>query len=127
MRSKSLGKPNDAEYQNFRFSFRIHTIFVSSVSQTLMDKCEAERNQIALACSCEGASRSLFYMLYIDVFLVGFDHEQEHGVSCTADMRHTQNLAHPMIQNIMMLVKLWCGHIEGFESGLRAGELDVGE
>ena len=26
-----------------------------------------------------------------------------------------------------MLAKLWCDHAEGFESGLRAWELDVGE
>ena len=48
------GKPpvfdgNDAEYQDFRFSFRIHMSLVSSVSQTLMDKCEAERFPISLA------------------------------------------------------------------------------
>ena len=28
---------------------------------------------------------------------------------------------------IMMLAKLWCEHTEGFESGSRAWELDVGE
>ena len=31
------------------------------------------------------------------------------------------------MQKIMMLAKLWCGHAEGFESGLRAWELDVGD
>ena len=40
---------NDAEYQDIRFSFRIHMSFVRSVSQTLMDKCEAERIPIPLA------------------------------------------------------------------------------
>ena len=32
-----------------------------------------------------------------------------------------------LMQKIMMLAKLWCDHAEGFESGLRAWELDVGE
>ena len=40
---------NDADYQDFRFSFRIDMSFVSVVSHLLMDKCEAERNQITLA------------------------------------------------------------------------------
>ena len=48
-----LGKPpsfdgNDAEYQDFRFSFRIHMSLVSSVSHELMDSCEVERNPISL-------------------------------------------------------------------------------
>ena len=51
---RGLGKPpsfdgNDAEYQDFRFSFRIHMSLVSAVSQALMDKCEIERNPISLA------------------------------------------------------------------------------
>ena len=51
---RSLCKPpsldgNDAEYQDFRFSFRIHMSLVSTVSQPLMDKCEVERNPISLA------------------------------------------------------------------------------
>ena len=50
---KCLGKPpsfdgNDAEYQDFRFSFRIHMSLVSAVSHTLMDKCEIERHPISL-------------------------------------------------------------------------------
>ena len=32
-----------------------------------------------------------------------------------------------VMQKIMMPAKLWCDHAEGFESGLRAWELDVGE
>ena len=51
---KGLGMPpsldgNDSEYQDFRFSFRIHMSFVSTVSQPLMDQCEVERNPISLA------------------------------------------------------------------------------
>ena len=42
-----LGKPpsfdgSDAEYQDFRFSSRIHMSLVSTVSQQLMDRCEVK-------------------------------------------------------------------------------------
>ena len=40
---------NDAEYQDFRFSFRIHMSLVSSVSHEMMNRCEIERNPISLA------------------------------------------------------------------------------
>ena len=51
---RGLGKQpsfdgNDAEYQNFRFSFRIHMSFVSSVSHEMMNRCEIERNPVSLA------------------------------------------------------------------------------
>ena len=51
---RGLGKPpkfdgNYADYEDFRNSFRIHMSLVSAVSHTLMDTCEAERNQISLA------------------------------------------------------------------------------
>ena len=51
---RGLGKPpsfdgNDAEYQDLRFSFRVHMSLVSTVSQQLMDTCEVERNPISLA------------------------------------------------------------------------------
>ena len=51
---RGLGKPptfdgNGAEYQDFHVSFRIHMSHVSSVSQALMGKYEAERNHITLA------------------------------------------------------------------------------
>ena len=39
----------------------------------------------------------------------------------------TQNRQYDLMQKIMTLAKLWCGRAEGFESGLRAWELDVGE
>ena len=50
---RALGKPpsfdgNDADYQDFRLSFRIHMSLVSAVSHTLMDNCEIERNPISL-------------------------------------------------------------------------------
>ena len=39
----------------------------------------------------------------------------------------TQNRQYALMQKIMIPTKLWCDHAEGFESGLRAWELDVGE
>ena len=39
---------HDAEYQDFRFSFRIHMSLVSSVSHELVNRCEIERNPVAL-------------------------------------------------------------------------------
>ena len=39
----------------------------------------------------------------------------------------TQNRQYALMQKIVMPAKLWCGHAEGFESGLRTWELDVGE
>ena len=39
----------------------------------------------------------------------------------------TQNRQYALMQKIMMPVKPWCEHAAGFESGLRAWELDVGE
>ena len=51
---RGLGKPpsfdgNDAEYHDFRFSFRIHMSLVSAASQPLVGKCEIERNPISLS------------------------------------------------------------------------------
>ena len=40
--------------------------------------------------------------------------------------RH-RNRQYALTQQILMSGKLWCGHAEGFESGLRAWELDVGD
>ena len=39
----------------------------------------------------------------------------------------TQNRQHALVQKIIMLAKPWCDHVEGFVSGLRVWELDVGE
>ena len=41
--------------------------------------------------------------------------------------RDTQNRQYPLMQKIMMPAKPQCDHTEGFESGLRSWELDVGE
>ena len=45
----------------------------------------------------------------------------------TVDTRQTLNRQYAMMQKIMMPAKPWCDHTEGFESGLRSWELDVGE
>ena len=39
----------------------------------------------------------------------------------------TQNRQYALMQKIMMPAKPWCDHAEGFESGLRSWEQDVGE
>ena len=39
----------------------------------------------------------------------------------------TQNRQYALMQKIMMPAKFCCDHVEDFESGLRAWELDVGE
>ena len=41
--------------------------------------------------------------------------------------QNTQNRQYALMQKIMMPAKLFCDHSEGFESGVRAWELDVGE
>ena len=39
----------------------------------------------------------------------------------------TQNRQYALMQKIMMPARPWCDNTEGFESGLRSWELDVGE
>ena len=39
----------------------------------------------------------------------------------------TQSRQYALMQKIMIPAKLWCDHADGFEPGLRAWELDVGE
>ena len=80
---RDLGKPptfggHDADYQDLRFAFRIHMSLVSSVSQTLMDKCEAERNPISLT----AARRIIFEMLHTDALLVCFNYERKCPNTC---------------------------------------------
>ena len=144
---RGLGKPltfdgNDAEYQGFRFTFRIHMSLVSSASQTLMDKCEAEPNPMSLTpvralgepslkCSIQmcyslalitkGSART--FVRYV---------EESDGAEAWRLIHNryapdTQNRQYALMQKIMMPAKLWCDHAEGFESGLRVRELDVGE
>ena len=74
---KGLGKPpsfdgNDAEYQDFCLSFRIHMRLVSTVSQPLMDKCEVAQIPISPG-SSEIAGRCTPEVLHTDVLFVGLD------------------------------------------------------
>ena len=144
---RGLGKPpsfdgNNAEYQDFRFSFRIHMSLVSAVSHTLMDNCEIERNPISLlavmalgaahlkcciqmCCSLELRTKGSVRTLVRSV-------EESAGAEAWRLIHSryapdTQNRQYALMQKIMMPAKLWCDHAEGFESGLRSWELDVGE
>ena len=72
-----MGKPfsfdgNDAEYQDFRFSFRIHMSLVSTVSQQLMDRCEVERNPISLEAvhALSDAHLKYFIQMYYSLALL---------------------------------------------------------
>ena len=142
---RGLGKPpsfdgNGAEYQDFRF--RLHMSLVSTVSQPLMDKCEVERTPISLAVvnllgdahlkCCEQMYYSLALIAKGSVRNLVRSVEESNGALAWR-LRHnryapgTQNRQYALMQKIMMPAKLWCDHAEGFESGLRAWELDVGE
>ena len=143
---RGMGKPpsfdgNDSEYQDFRFSFRIHMSLVSPVSHTLMDKCDVERNPISPN-SSESASRCTCEMLRTDVLFTGLDKERQcpNSHPIRQDMSQTrwrlihsryapdtQNRQYALMQKIMMPAKLLCDHAQGFESGLSTWELDVGE
>ena len=144
---RGLGKPpsfdgNDAEYQDFRFSFRIHMSLVSTVSQSLMDKCEVGRKPIPLAAvkllgdthmKCCMQMYHLLVLTAKGIFrtLVRSVEESNGGVAWRLVHNRyapdTQNRQYVLMQKIVMLAKLWCNHAEGFESGLRAWELDVGK
>ena len=133
---------NGTDYQEFRFSFRIHMSLVSTVSHTLMDKCEAERNPITLAAvkalgqahvkCCMQMYYSLAWTTKGSVRTLVRSVEEFHGAEAWRLIHSryapdTQNRQHALLQKIMMPAKLWCGLPEGCESALRAWELDVGE
>ena len=145
---RGLGKPpsfdgNDAECQDFRFSFRIHMSLVSTVSQPLMDKCKVERNPISLvAVKALGDAHlkcciQMYYSLALiitkgSVRTLVRSVEESNGAEAwrLRNSRYapeTQNRQYALMQKIMLPAKLWCDHAEGFESGLTAWELDVGE
>ena len=82
---RGLGKPlsfdgNDAEYQDVRFSFRIHMSLVSSLST--VDGQMRSRTTSDLFGSRASAGRCTFEVLHTDVLLVGFDHERQCPNSC---------------------------------------------
>ena len=138
---RGQGKPpsadgNDAEYQEFRFRFRIHMSLVSTVSQPLMDKCEIERNPIFLAAvkalgdahlkCCIQMYHSLALTTKGNVRSLVRSVEESNGAEAWRLIHNryapdTQNRQYAVMQKIMMLAKHWCDHEEGFESGLSPG------
>ena len=115
---------------------------VSAVSHTLMDKCEIERNPISLVAvkalgdahlkCCIQMFFSLASITRGSVRTLVRSVEESNGAEAwrLIHCRHapdTLNRQYALMQKIMNLTKLWCDHAEGFESGLRAWELDVGE
>ena len=133
---RGLGKPpsfdgNDAEYQDFRFIFRIRMSLVSSASQPLMDKCEVERNPISLASVklCD-THLKLITKSIVRTFFPSVS--EFNGAEALRQIHHrcardAPNRQYASMQKITMPAKFRCDHAEGFESGLRAWELVVGD
>ena len=137
---RGLGKPpsfdgSDAEYQALRFSVRIHMSLVSTVSHSLMDKCEVERHPISLtAVKALGEAhlkccKQMYYWLALItkgiVRTLVRSVEESNGAEAWRLIHNkyapdTQNRQYALMQKIMLPAKLWCDHVEGFESGLRA-------
>ena len=125
---RGQGKPlsfdgNDAEYQDFRFSFRIHMSLFSTVSQQLMDRCEAERNPISLAAvqalgdthlkSCTQLYYSLALITKGSARTLVRSVEESNQAEAWRLMHSryapdTQNRQYAFMQKIMTLPKLWC-------------------
>ena len=145
--SRGLGKPpsfdgNDAEHQDFRFSFRIHMSLVSSVSHEMMNRCEIERHPISLAAvralsdahlkCCMQMYQALALITKGSVRTLVRSVEETNGAEAWRLIHcryapDNQNRQYALMQKIMTSAKPWCDHAEGFESGLRSWELDVGE
>ena len=115
---------------------------VSAVSHTLMDKCEIERHPISLVAvkalgdahlkCCIQMYHSLALITIGSVRTLVRSVEESNGAEARRLVHSryapdTQNRLYALMQKIMVPAKLWCDHAEGFESGLRAWELDVGE
>ena len=115
---------------------------VSTVSHTLMDKCEIEQIPISLVAAkalgdahlkcCIQMYDSPAFVPKGSVRTLVRSVEESNGAEewrliHSRYAPDTQNRQYALMQKIMMPTKLWCDHAEGFESGLRAWELDVGE
>ena len=115
---------------------------VSKVSQPLMDKLEVERNPISLAAvkalgdaqlkCCMQMCYSLAVITKGTVRIFVRSVEESNGAKAwhlihKRFVPDTQNRQYALMQKIMMLAKFCSDHAEGFESGFRAWELDVGE
>ena len=82
---RGLRKPlsfdgNDAEYQDFRFSLRIHMPRQHSLST--VDGQVRNRAESDLPCSSEIAWRCTPEVLHSDVLFFGFDIERQSSNSC---------------------------------------------
>ena len=145
---RGLGKPpsfdgNDAEYQDFRFSFRIHMSLVSTVSHTVdgqvRNRAKSDlpgSREIALGDAHLKCCIQMYYSLALitkgSVRTLVRSVEESNGAEAWRLIHNryasdTQNRQYALMQEIMMSAKLWWDHAERFESGLRAWELDVGE
>ena len=101
-----------------------------------MDKCEARRNHITLAavkaqgepllkcCVQMYHSLALITKGSVRTLVRSGGESRSRGMASGAHKQHSQ---YALMQKIMMLAKPWCDHAEGFESGLIAWELDVGD
>ena len=110
---------------------------VSTVSQQLMDRCEVERNPICPVVQVLGdAHLKCCIQMYCWLALIMKGSvrtlvrsvEESNGAEAWRLIHSryapdTQNRQYALMQKIMMPAKLWCDHVEGFESG----SLDVGE
>ena len=107
-----------------------------------MDRCEVERNPISLAAvqALGGAHLRCCIQMYHSLALITKGSvrtlvrfvEESNGTEAwrlihSRYVPDTQNRQYVLMQKIIMPAKLWCDHAEGFESGLGAWELDVGE
>ena len=112
---------------------------VSAVSHTLMDTCEVERNPISLAAvkALGDAHLKCCIQMYYSLSLItkgsvrtlvrSVEESQWSRGMAFDTHRHapdTPNRQCDLMQKIMMPAKPSCDHAEGFESGLRAWELD---
>ena len=137
---RGLGKPsfdgNNAEYQDFRFSFRIHMSLVSSVSHELMDRCEIERNPISLAAvralgevhlkCCMQMYYALALITKGSVRILIRSVEETHGAEAGRLIHSryapdTQNRQYALMQEIMMPANTWCDHTEGLNQDWELG------
>ena len=144
---RGLGKEpsfdgNDAEYDDFRFRFRVHMSLVGVVLKRRWTKCEIERNPISLAAVRALGDEHLKCCMQMDDALAVITNgsvrtlvrsvEESNGAEAWRLIHSryapdTRNRQYALMQKIMMPAKPWCDHKEGFESGLRSWELDVGE
>ena len=122
---------NNAEYQTFVSIFE--STLALSVLLANADGQMRSRTKSDFPGSSDSAGRSIFAKMHTDVLLVNFDHERvceplSVPLKNPTEQKHsryapdTQNRQYALMQRIMMLVKTRCGHTEGFESSLRAGE-----